>query len=90
MAPPNRSIRATDIDSLRLIALGRIPRCGSCARFRALVRAHDEGELGTALPAVPKHCTHRVCQPLVDRLLAREAPRGGRNVFGGAAYPYAS
>jgi len=66
-----------DLDGLRLIALGRIPRCADCPRYRALVRTHDGRRLpGTFLPAVPEGCTHQVCEPLVHRLNAPAPPEG--------------
>jgi hypothetical protein len=68
MAPRRPRIPAEDLDGLRLLALSRIPRCGTCPRFRALVDAHDGGSrLRDNLPAVPDYCTHQVCTPLAAR-----------------------
>ncbi len=60
---------ADNLDGLRLIALGRIPRCQACPRYRALLDAHSGLRVpGSALPRVPKNCNHEVCAPLVHRL----------------------
>jgi hypothetical protein len=67
MAPRSITEPAVDLDALRLLALSRIPRCGGCHRFEALVDAHDHGPGGYALPAVPNHCRHQVCAPLASR-----------------------
>jgi hypothetical protein len=68
MAPRRPRIQAEDLDGLRLLALSRIPRCGTCPRFRALVDTHDNGSrLRDDLPAVPENCTHQVCAPLAAR-----------------------
>jgi hypothetical protein len=66
-----------DLDSLRLLALSRIPRCAVCPRFHALLSARARGSLG-ALPAVPTGCTHQVCAPLVTRYAPAAAPRAGQ------------
>ncbi len=68
-------------DGLRLFALGRVPRCGRCSRYRALTRARDRSVLGLeSLPAVPDFCTYQLCAPLSARyeeaVAARD--RGGR------------
>jgi hypothetical protein len=65
---------SNDLDGLRLLALGRIPRCGSCPRFRSLVAIHAGSRAGD-LPAVPAFCTHAVCAPLAARWDAQR--RGG-------------
>ncbi len=58
-----------DIDGLRLLALGRIPRCTDCARYLSLVACHEgSAEAPALLPPVPQKCTHAVCAPLVARL----------------------
>jgi hypothetical protein len=68
--PNSRSVH--DVDGLRLFALGRIPRCTDCPRYRALVRAHSSGAFRVAmLPTVPDGCAHQVCAPLVDRYAGR-------------------
>jgi hypothetical protein len=67
-----RSHRVHDVDGLRLFALGRIPRCTHCPRYRALVRVHSDGlSPARTLPAVPNDCAHQVCAPLADRYAAR-------------------
>lgn len=66
-----RSQRNIDLDGLRLIALGRIPRCASCPRYRALVAQHTlDAPTAEAMPTVPGFCHHEVCAPLVARCLA--------------------
>lgn len=80
----NRRFLSDDLDGLRLIALGRIPRCGSCARYRALVEASGGGgAAGSVLPAVPQNCSHQVCAPLVDRML--QPARAGDRLFASAS-----
>ncbi len=55
-------------DGLRLFALGRVPRCGRCPRFRALSCACErEDRQPESLPPVPKFCTYQLCTPLVAR-----------------------
>ena len=47
-----------EVDRLRLVALGRIPRCGSCPRYRALRAAHRAGKgVSGCMPAAPAACT---------------------------------
>jgi hypothetical protein len=68
MVHRNNRTEETDLDGLRLVALGRIPRCGACPRFHALVDAHARDlPRSAALPGVPEYCTHQVCAPLVAR-----------------------
>jgi hypothetical protein len=68
MAQQSDRIQTDDLDGLRLLALGRIPRCCNCPRFGALVEAHGRGNKTRGwLPDVPEHCTHQVCAPLVLR-----------------------
>jgi len=61
-----------DEDGLRLMALGRIPRCADCPRYRALVDGHQECRGGrvpsAAMPAVPGYCHFQVCAPMAARL----------------------
>jgi hypothetical protein len=61
-----------DEDSLRLMALGRIPRCVDCPRYRALVDGHQECSMGrvprVVMPAVPGYCHFQVCAPMAARL----------------------
>ena len=57
--------RPNDLDSLRLLGLGRIPRCAACPRFRALLQIHrSAGQVVAPPPAPPEDCTYRVCAPL--------------------------
>lgn len=68
MSPVKTTIPGDDLDGLRLLALSRIPRCGTCPRFHALVEAHDRGlRVGGRLPGAPAYCSHEVCAPLVAR-----------------------
>ena len=74
MAHRRPEIPTDELDGLRLLALGRIPRCGSCPRFHALIDAHTRGaKIGGCLPAVPDHCTHQVCAPLSVRFGGSDA-----------------
>ena len=74
MAYQRDNIQTDDLDGLRLLALGRIPRCDGCPRFRALVDGHDNGDTRHGpLPDVPDYCTHQVCAPLVIRYECAEA-----------------
>jgi hypothetical protein len=55
-------------DALRLLALGRIPRCERCERYRALASAHAAPhEPRLTLPAAPGFCVYQVCAPLAAR-----------------------
>ena len=62
---------SNDLDGLRLLALSRIPRCGSCPRFGSLVEAYvaaqEDERPSRELGAVPANCTHQVCAPLAER-----------------------
>jgi len=72
MSQRNRLPEENDLDSLRLFALGRIPRCAGCARYHSLVAAHDRSSRGgTRPPAAPLSCSHQVCAPLVDHYFGR-------------------
>lgn len=58
-----------DLDGLRLLALGRIPRCADCELYNSLVAIHTGGlDRDTSLPAPPEGCTHQVCAPLATRM----------------------
>ncbi|MHC4416915.1 MAG: hypothetical protein ACYS0G_16735 [Planctomycetota bacterium] len=70
-----KGIDAGDLDGLRLIGLGRVPRCTGCPRYQILVDAHEEGATGRRLPPVPAYCTHQICAPLATRYDATEARR---------------
>ena len=68
MAHRREGTHTDDLDGLRLLALGRIPRCGSCPRFDALAEVHARGiRVHGLLPDAPEHCTHQVCAPLIAR-----------------------
>jgi hypothetical protein len=64
-----RVLSSTDPDGLRLVGLGRIPRCETCPRYEALVSAHRRSRTGrrpaSPLPAVPKNCSFQACAALV-------------------------
>jgi hypothetical protein len=60
-----------DLDGLRLIALGRIPRCARCELYRGLLSMHAGAiDRPGSLPAPPEGCTHQVCAPLASRMAA--------------------
>ena len=54
-------------DSLRLFAMGRIPRCRECPRYEALSIA---GEPRAVLPQKPVGCKHEICGPMSRRFQA--------------------
>jgi len=60
-----------DPDGLRLVGLGRIPRCADCPRYTALVAAFHERREGATpsrrLPAAPATCGFEACAPLARR-----------------------
>ena len=65
----NARAACVEIDSLRVLALGRIPRCGHCPRYEGLLLAVRGGETrSVALAPVPKFCTYQVCAPLARRV----------------------
>lgn len=70
---------SNDLDGLRLLALSRIPRCGSCPRFGSLVEAyaHDAPPV-RELGEVPPNCTHQVCAPLAERYRPPEPASSAR------------
>jgi len=74
----SRPVKTVKLDSLRLMALGRIQRCQSCSRYRALAALHDGDSPGALLPAAPDSCSHQVCTPLVSRFSAQEPKRRSR------------
>ena len=79
MAHQRDKIQTDDLDGLRLLAMGRIPRCYGCPRFAALLDAHGRGDkVRGSLPDVPEHCTHQVCAPLVIRDECGDAPETAR------------
>ena len=64
----SRGTDSRNMDRLRLVALGRIPRCGKCPRFHSIRAAHRaRGQARECLPKVPDGCTHEVCAPLAAR-----------------------
>ncbi len=65
----NRKEEEQDLDGLRLIALGRIPRCVGCELYGSLLRIHSGAlERPSGLPAPPAACTHQICAPLASRM----------------------
>ncbi len=71
-------------DGLRLFALGRIPRCGRCPRYRGLSRGRDRTALRLeSLPAVPDFCTYQLGAPLVTRYEASLASRETTSILHG-------
>jgi len=71
---------------LRLLALGRVPRCQRCQRFRAMNTAGAVPGLRVdSLPAVPPFCTYQLCAPLATRFesAAVRASTGGLRVARG-------
>ena len=77
---PDRTSRD---DGLRLLALGRVPRCGSCPRYHGLVALHAAAAAGRrALPEVPADCSYQFCAPLARRY---EAPGVGTEQLGARA-----
>ena len=68
-------------DGLRLFALGRVPRCQRCQRFRAMNTAGAAPGLHVvSLPAVPEFCTYQLCAPLATRYESA-AVRGATGVL---------
>jgi len=76
MSRSERQSFSEKTDALRLFALGRVPRCGRCPRYRALsfVGPNREDRQPEALPAVPEFCTYQLCAPLVARYEVCVAP----------------
>jgi hypothetical protein len=69
----SKSNGADDIDGLRLMALGRIPRCAACDLYHELMALHDDGSRRPSrLPQPPASCKHKVCAPLAVRLSRAE------------------
>ncbi len=68
MSRPERQSFPGKTDSLRLFALGRVPRCGRCPRYRTLFLADTRTDRRLqSLPAVPEFCTYQLCAPLAAR-----------------------
>ncbi len=56
------------LDGLRLIGLGRVPRCGRCPRYADLVERYVDSHARRAGLAAPApECDHRHCDPLARR-----------------------
>ena len=70
MIRTQNGIHAGDLDGLRLIGIGRVPRCTGCPRYWLLVEAHEDAATERGLPEVPAYCTHQICTPLADRYAA--------------------
>ena len=66
----NKPAAPEELDALRLFALGRVPRCARCPRYRVMLAL-----AGTAagLPEPPAFCTYQICAPLALRLARRAA-----------------
>jgi len=78
MIQQDRMHEKSDLDGLRLFALGRIPRCAGCARYRSLVAAQGRvSRTLVSLSAVPASCSHQVCAPLVDHYFGRRSESWG-------------
>jgi len=64
----NKRLRQVELDGLRLIGLGRVPRCARRPRYAGLVKHYVDSR--SALPQlarVPADCAHRYCAPLAKR-----------------------
>ena len=67
-----------ELDGLRLIGLGRVPRCASCPRYAELVsRYMDPARREQPLPEPPKDCPYKFCSPLARRYDATAATFNG-------------
>ena len=63
-----KKIRQVELDGLRLIGLGRVPRCKDCPRYASLVEEYvDPRPASAGLAAVPTDCEHCYCAPLPNR-----------------------
>ena len=82
---PKINSNPNDLDGLRLIALGRIPRCARCDLYRELLALHsNSGRVPSRLPDPPADCMHRVCAPLAIRLSrSQEYPVTGLRAVNG-------
>lgn len=64
-----------ELDGLRLIGLGRVPRCSRCPRYASLVERYvDPHSAASRLARVPADCVHSYCAPLARRYDALPAP----------------
>lgn len=60
--------RQVELDGLRLIGLGRVPRCTSCPRYAELVgRYMDRERRSKPLIDPPATCPYAFCSPLAQR-----------------------
>ncbi len=71
------SATANYLDGLRILALGRIPHCTRCPRYRELARRERKGPL----PPVPPGCNHQVCAPLAARFRPEDPPASGPGCY---------
>jgi hypothetical protein len=63
-----KEIRQVELDGLRLIGLGRVPRCTRCPRYANLVEHYvDSRAATTRLAPIPADCEHCYCAPLARR-----------------------
>ncbi len=63
-----RKRRQVELDGLRLIGLGRVPRCSRCPRYADLVERYVNSRAANGRLAAPAlECDHRHCDPLVQR-----------------------
>ncbi|NIL99468.1 MAG: hypothetical protein GTN89_00545 [Acidobacteria bacterium] len=70
-----RDTHQVELDGLRLIGLGRVPRCSRCPRYADLVERYVNGHAARTRLAEPAlDCEHRHCDPLARRYEA-SAPR---------------
>ena len=65
MSDRNKPAASVELDALRLFALGRVPRCARCPRYRVML-AFEATAAG--LPEPPEFCTYQICAPLAARL----------------------
>ena len=70
-----------DLDGLRLVALGRIPRCATCPRLAVLAAARRGRAVTGPFPEVPAACDHQVCAPMVARLISPSRARPAYRSF---------
>ena len=79
MSRTERQVFPNRADGLRLFALGRVSRCGGCARFRVFNAVfRSPGSFAGPLPAVPRGCNHQLCAPLAARYENRIVSRSTR------------
>jgi len=72
-----RDVKLVELDGLRLIGLGRIPRCKDCPRYADLVESYlDPLKHGAGLASAPAGCADQYCAPIARRYAASQ-PRLG-------------